>query len=103
MSVEAISLLQDAEKQAEKRLAQAAEAKRELQAASQEELQEYQKALAAEEEIQKKALQKQLDQEWLAVKEPLVEKNRAEIERLRSLPEEKRAEALALIIDKVVT
>lgn len=71
--------------------------------AREERLKAFKKELAEKEAQQKEAINQKIAAELVQSKEPLLAKTQAEVETLRTIPNELKEEALAIIINKVVT
>jgi V/A-type H+/Na+-transporting ATPase subunit G/H len=103
MAVDAIRLLQEAEQFAETKNKEAEADKKQLSEERSLRLKSFQEELA-EQEVQQKALIKEkIAAELIQSKEPLLEKTQAEVKTLRTIPDSLKEEALAIIINKVVT
>ncbi len=101
MTVDAIRLLQEAEQFAENKNKEA-EAKKQLAQAREERLKAFKKSWQKRSPT-KRSNQPKIAAELVQSKEPLLAKTKAEVETLRTIPNELKEEALAIIINKVVT
>lgn len=103
MSVDAIGLLQEAESQAAKKQQAAEVAKEQLAKESKSRIEVFRQELLKEEQQKQQAIKEKLRNDLIASKKPLLEDTAEEIETLRSISDELRKKALAIIINKVVT
>ncbi len=102
MSVNAIQQLQSAETQAALLLQQAETELQQQRAAISETIEHFQIELQQSEKKQQQQISQQAEVAFQQVSEPLALKTEEEIGRLRRISPEKKAQALKLILEKVV-
>jgi V/A-type H+-transporting ATPase subunit G/H len=103
MAVDAIRLLQEAEQFAEQQNTKAEAEKKQLMQESHERLSAFQKELAEKEREAQLAIKEKIATEFEQSKQPLVLKTKEEVDTLRKISDELKEQALAIIINKVVT
>ena len=103
MSVDAIRLLQEAEDFAEQKNTKAEAKKKQLIHESQTRISAFQKELVQKEREAQRMIEDKVATEFEQSKQPLVTKTKEEVETLRTISAELREQALAIIINKVVT
>lgn len=102
MSVDAITQLVNAEKQAEELLTKAKEQIQLEQEASRKKMTEFKEQQLEQEQLRKQELRQKYADEWEAIKSPIVEQTEMEIKQMQNIPAETRSKAQHLIMDKVV-
>ncbi|MCW3745363.1 hypothetical protein OM428_12195 [Enterococcus gallinarum] len=102
MSVDAIRLLQEAEEFAEQKTRKR-KLKKQLIHESQTRISAFQKELVQKEREAQRMIEEKVATEFEQSKQPLVTKTKEEVETLRTISAELREQALAIIINKVVT
>ncbi|MUO32958.1 hypothetical protein [Enterococcus gallinarum] len=103
MSVDAIRLLQEAEEFAEQKNTKAEAEKKQLIYESQTRISAFQKELVQKEREAQRMIEEKVATEFEQSKQPLVAKTKEEVETLRTISAELKEQALAIIINKVVT
>ena len=103
MSVDAIRLLQEAEEFAEQKITKADVEKKQLMDESQSRISAFQKELVQKEREAQRMIEEKVATEFEQSKQPLIEKTKEEVDTLRMISAELKEQALAIIINKVVT
>lgn len=103
MTVDAIRLLQEAEELAEQKNNKAEAEKKQMIHESQTRISAFQKELVQKEREAQRMIEEKVATEYAQSKQPLVAKTKEEVETLRTVSAELKEQALAIIINKVVT